>query len=328
MDANFRLLIMSIPHTKTFIISLFISLITCGQKFENSIDAPFYKEPQIFLKGIVSTEADEFDISFTANMDSLLFTRRRGGDPQKIYFSTYLNHQWTEPTITPFSIDRDEFPSFSKDGKSLYFGSTRPIANHPSKGTFDMNIWRVRIEKGRWGIPKPLDTTINKIQRKNETWPSSNESFINQADHHIFFYATMKYGDSLIHIYRAKESDSTFISEKIVGLFDNDNYWKSSPVISPDGKYLFFNAYGTPSGFGGEDIYVSRATPSGFSKAINLGNLINTDREDAAPRFSTNGQFFFFSRLDKSFGNTEENWNIYWIETKFLNLKKLFENDD
>ena len=113
---------------------------------------------------------------------------------------------------------------------------------------------------------------------------------------------------------------------KIDNLFKDDKYWKSTPVISPDGKYLIFNAYGTPNGKGGEDIYVSQKTENGWSLAKNIGELINTKSEEAGARFSQDGKYFFFTRENKENIEKDGIWSIYYIETKYLQIEKLFNN--
>jgi len=290
---------------------------------------PIGEKPVVFLEGLVSTEDDEFDVTFTKHNDTLFFTRRKAGEVQKIYFSIWKNHEWTVPTIAPFSTDRDEFPNLTRDGKTLYFGSTRSIQNRTSKGNFDMNIWKVEKKGAGWAAPSPLGPVLNKTQKVKEDWPSSNENSIFSIDDKTFLFSTMKRGDSTIHIYQTSLNNSGFSSPiKVNGLFDQDTYWKSSPVISPDGKYLFFNAYNTPYGFGGEDIYVCKVLENGFSKAINLGPNINSKREETAPKFSGDGSFFFFSRNEISSSKEDGDWNVYYIETKKLYLETLFKNHE
>ena len=299
------------------------------QKSFSSISLPLGKEPQLFMEGVVSTNDDEFDINFTKNSDSLFFTRRSLDNPQKIYFSTWKNNKWTTPKKAQFSTARDEFPTLNPIGNILYFGSTRPIPDRPSKGTFDMNIWKVEKNGDQWSSPKPLGREINKIQDEKEQWPSSNENSIFQIDSENFIFSTMQSTDSIINIFTTNTKKDGFTSpKKVNGLFEPDVYWKSSPIISPDGKYLFFNAYDTPFGFGGEDIFVSKVLDKGFSKAVNLGKRINSKREETSPRFSGNGEFFFFSRNDLSPTNEDGNWNIYYLKTKDLKLENLFTNEE
>jgi hypothetical protein len=89
---------------------------------------------------------------------------------------------------------------------------------------------------------------------------------------------------------------------------------------------LIFNSYGIPEGKGGEDIYISKKTANGWTKAKNIGSLINTNAEEAAATFSNDGKYFFFARELKENPEKDGIWNIYYVETKFLNIEQLFNN--
>ncbi|WMN11096.1 tetratricopeptide repeat protein [Marivirga salinae] len=73
------------------------------------------------------------------------------------------------------------------------------------------------------------------------------------------------------------------------------NFNISEPAISNDGKILIFSA-NFANGFGGKDLYRSIKTEEGWSPPENLGNSINTERDERFPfiyksnlYFSTNG---------------------------------------
>ncbi|OZO45567.1 hypothetical protein CGU37_28795, partial [Pseudomonas fluorescens] len=111
----------------------------------------------------------------------------------------------------------------------------------------------------------------------------------------------------------------------INGIFEDDKTWIYSAVLSPNGEYLVFNSYDAPGGTGGEDVFISKKTVDGWSKAKPIGSLINTKDEESSPRFSRDGKYFFFSRAE-NLGNYEYGeWSIYFIETESLHLENLFE---
>jgi hypothetical protein len=284
--------------------------------------------PEIFAEGVISTkDINVFNFAFTNNDKTIYFTRRQGNEKQKIYFSNFENNKWTEPQIASFSTDRDETPFVTPNGKTLYFGSQRPIPNRPNKGNFDMNIWKTDWNNGKWSEPTPLNETINHVQIEKEEWPSSNQNSIFTNDGLHFYFATMVRGTKTIEMFQTKNIKGVFTQPiKITNLFKDDKYWKSTPIISPDGKYLIFNAYGTPDGKGGEDIYVSKKTENGWSLAKNIGGLINTKAEEAGARFSKDGKYFFFTRENKENPEKDGIWSIYYVETQYLQIEKLFTN--
>ena len=314
---------------KIFISLIVTFLISCGTKMRkiNSIQNSEKKIdiPEIFSEGVISIkDINVFNFAFTNNDKTIYFTKRKGNEKQKIYFTNFENDKWTEPKIASFSTDRDEAPLITPDGKTLYFGSQRPIPNRPNKGNFDMNIWKTELKNGKWNEPTPLNEIINQVQIEKEEWPSSNQSSIFTNDGLNFYFSTMIRGTKTIEIFETKQIKGVFTQPiKINNLFKDDKYWKSTPIISPDGKYLIFNAYDAPNGNGGEDIYVSKKTENGWSLAQNIGKLINTKAEEASARFSQDGKYFFFTRENKEINQLDGIWSIYYIETKYLQIEKI-----
>lgn len=284
-------------------------------------------EPQIFAPGVISTDLNEFELGFSADGYTVYFSRRKEGEKQKIYSSTYRNMQWSSPIIAPFSTDRDETVSITPDGSTLYFGSERQIPGKPNMGGFDMNIWQItKDETGQWGKPTALPWPINEVQIQGENWPTANNNFFFTNDGKQFYYTTQVRGDYAIRLYTTrKEGDSFSEPERLDGFFDNDSTWVYSAVVSPDDKFLVFNSYGAPGGAGGEDLYVSKRTAAGWTKAKPI-SMLNSKNEETSPRFSRDGKYFFFTKAE-NLGDYEYGpWNIYIIDVSALKLEDLFDD--
>ena len=282
---------------------------------------------QPFAPGTISTAANsEFDICFTPDGYTAYFTRREPESVQKIYKTVLEDGQWSPPEIAPFSTDRDETPFIAPDGAVMYFGSERAIPGKPNRGGFDMNIWKMEWEGDSWSDPEPLPEPINYVQEEGENWPSSNANYFFTLDGKSHLFTTQVRGSASIEIYTTDRGADGFSEpQPIPGLLENDSLWKYSASISPDGNYLVFNSFGAPGGQGGEDIYVSKKTGSGWSQAVNIGNLVNSPGEEGSARFSPDGRYFFFSHAD-NLGNYEYGpWSIYYLETAYLHLDELFD---
>lgn len=283
-------------------------------------------EPIPFAQGIISTENNsEFELTFSTDGLTTYFSRRAPEQKQVIYESKFIDGKWSTPIQASFSTDRDETPLITPNGKFMYFGSERPIPNKPNKGNFDMNIWKMERTENGWSEPMPLSEPINEVQQEGEEWPSSNNNFLFTNDNKTFYYTTMVRGTKSIKLYETKFDGQDFSEPKVInGLFDDEKYFVYSAVISPDGNFLVFNSYGVPSGAGGEDIFVSKKTENGWSEAKPIGQLVNSKDEESSPRFSRDGKYFFFSRAE-NLGNYEYGeWNIFFVETEYLNLEKIF----
>lgn len=311
-------------------LTTILGFLSCksGQKIpEINYSIDVVSEPIPFAQGIISTENNsEFELTFSTDGLTTYFSRRAPEQKQVIYESKFVDGKWSTPILASFSIDRDETPMITPNGKFMYFGSERPIPNKPNKGNFDMNIWKMERTENGWSEPLPLPAPINEVQEEGEEWPSSNNNFFFTNDNETFYYTTTVRGTKSIKLYETKFDGKDF-SEPIVidGLFDDEKYFVYSAVISPDGNFLVFNSYGVPSGAGGEDIFVSKKTGNGWSEAKPIGQLVNSKDEESSPRFSRDGKYFFFSRAE-NLGNYEYGeWSIFFVETEYLNLEKIFE---
>lgn len=315
---------------KLIVLTAILGLLSCKSELkipEINYSNDVVSEPIPFGQGIISTENNsEFELTFSTDGLTTYFSRRVPEQKQVIYESKFVDGKWSIPVLASFSIDRDETPLITPDGKFMYFGSERPIPNKPNKGNFDMNIWKMERTKDGWSDPIPLPAPINEVQEEGEEWPSSNNNFFFTNDNETFYYTTMVRGTKSIKLYAIKLDGKDFSEPKVInGLFEDEKYSVYSAVISPDGNFLVFNSYGVPSGAGGEDIFVSIKTENGWSQAKPIGQLVNSKDEESSPRFSRDGKYFFFSRAE-NLGNYEYGeWSIFFVETKYLNLEKIFE---
>ena len=74
----------------------------------------------------------------------------------------------------------------------------------------------------------------------------------------------------------------------------NTRFWESQPVLSADGRTLFFSSK-RPGGQGGKDIWYCRLTEDGdWTEAVNAGERINTDQNEEAPFLHPDGKTLYF----------------------------------
>ncbi len=76
--------------------------------------------------------------------------------------------------------------------------------------------------------------------------------------------------------------------------------------ISQDGQWLVFTGCNRPDGFGSCDIYISYLTPQGWSEAINLGGMVNSDQWESQPCLSPDKKdLYFASRRFGGYGGSD-----------------------
>lgn len=124
-------------------------------------------ESEIFSKTL-NTKFHEGPATFNKDYSQIIFTRNNYNEGQigvsednvtklKLYSAENVNGAWGEVTELPFNDDEfsTAHPSWSKDGKYLYFASDR------EGGFGGMDIWVVENKNGSWGEPKNLGKDVN-----------------------------------------------------------------------------------------------------------------------------------------------------------------------
>jgi len=240
-------------------------------------------------------------------------------------------------------------PSFSPDGKSLYF--TTESRKYPGG-----RIMVSHFKKGKWTNPRQAfakgeyrefdsfvtrdgskmyycsnrprykgDTTKSvdmwMMKRKGKKWGKpihlGNEVntkyqdwFPTVSDKGTLVFSNGPRGKSKIYYSTLKNGQY----QKGIAFSDSINspYQDYDPLIAPDESYVIFSSR-RPGGQGSVDLYVSFKKPDGtWTKAKNMGKAINTKRIEFAPTLSHDGKYFFFNR----------GGDIYWVSSKVItNLK-------
>lgn len=101
-----------------------------------------------------------------------------------------------------------------------------------------------------------------------------------------------------LQIYKAELENEKWTNITLLP-FNNKNYSCEHPTLSKDGKTLYF-ASNKPGGFGGFDIYA--VNTDDFSSPKNLGELINTEKNEQFPFIDAEGNLYFSSNGHPGFG--------------------------
>jgi Tetratricopeptide repeat/WD40-like Beta Propeller Repeat len=76
--------------------------------------------------------------------------------------------------------------------------------------------------------------------------------------------------------------------------YNSDQYSITDVTISEDGTAMIFSS-NMKGGYGGKDLYISKFTEGRWSKPSNLGEVINTNRDEAFPYLHRNTTLYFSS---------------------------------
>lgn len=281
-------------------------------------------QPTLFEPGKISDlNSNEWGICFTPEGNTAYFTRRDSNSKLKrIYEVNKTENGWSEPQIATFSTNEDETPFINSHGTKMYFASFRPLPNGSSSVKADNNIWFMDKTPDGWTKPKPISGNINKSIKEGDQWPANYEaSPITDKEGNLYYWSKSTTTIASNLFFASIKADGTF--EKPVELIEpsHNNYFDSSPILSPDGNVLFFSSDNRPEGLSGSDIYYSKKEKGVWSKPRNLmPQLVNSYYDDSFPSFSADGKYFFFSSTRA--GNKDSNgdliWDLYYIESKYL----------
>ncbi|WP_338868966.1 Xaa-Pro aminopeptidase [Myxococcus stipitatus] len=244
----------------------------------------------MFAPGEVSLpERSEYRLTFSADGNTAYYHVDSTEAPfQAIYETHKVNGHFTPGQMVSFSgtyLDTDPF--LSPDGQSLFFSSTRPITGTEERP--DSDLWMVHKQAdGSWGAPQHLGPNINSDRM--ELYVSAD-----RAGNLYFASGTF---DSDFNIYRAERRGPGYApAQKLPIAINSDDYWEYNSHISADGRVLIFASLNRPEGYGLGDLYASINLGGGrWTKAINLGPKINTEKDEFHPSLSVDGRRIYFVR--------------------------------
>lgn len=237
-----------------------------------------WTEPEI---APFSGKYPDLDMAFTPDGDRLFFCSRRpldgNGRPSghtDFWFVEREGAGWSEPRYLqgPVNSDGQEYyPIFSRNG-TLYFCSTR------SGGHGGGDIYRARFEKSEYLEPENLGPLINTANFEGDLYIAADESYIIVT----CYDRPDSFGSGDLYI-AFRQEDGTWSHLKNMGTSVNTAANEHCPVLSPDGKYLFFSS--------------GRSRHPDYSKiAITFGKKIE---------------------MMNSWGNGR-NEDIYWIDARII----------
>jgi tetratricopeptide (TPR) repeat protein len=185
----------------------------------------------------------------------------------------------------------DFSPVVSIDESAMFFTSRRMRADSTNQfitdgdtGEFMEDIYvSYRDQAGNWQTPELLNINTDAHAATCSVSPDGQELYI--------YYD--KAGDG--QIWKSVLVGETWTEPEMLGSDINSPSWETHATVSADGNTLYFVS-NRPGGKGGRDIYRCVKLPNGdWSKALNVGDVLNTPYEEDAPFLSADGRTLYFS---------------------------------
>ena len=261
---------------------------------------------RVFAPGIISTNGFEHSSpAFSPDGSIVLWTVVSRNYRASMFEMKFENGVWSKPYRAAFadSTADDYYPSFSADGKKLYFSSRRSSKEHGIE-TADMRVWEVERFGEGWGKPVPIDTTVSQ----GRDYASSIA-----GDGSIYLSTSMG-GGTNFNLRRSGKVNNRYAAAEVLPYNINSVDYEDGPFISPDESYLIFESQ-RPEGIDGSiDLYISFKNKNGqWGKAINMGPTINSAASERFAKLSPDGKFLFFGSTRNQ---SPDNWgfDIFWID--------------
>jgi Tol biopolymer transport system component len=291
---------LKIKNLKTIVVVVSLCLDVLAQ--------PTVSPVQELAPGIISSGRG-FTVTFSPDGREAYFTARETGTaadkpPLHIYHSHFDHGAWQAAKPVGFGSAQwsDLDPFVTVDGRQMFFVSTRPApGKDPAKR--DMDIWCSDLKDGIWAEPHwiaEVNSTAKEgspsLDRQNNLYFFSDRG--NESNHNSIYVAHWRDGRS--------SAPEKLSSEINAGPSD------TSPWIAPNGETLLFYSE-RAGGYGKADLYFSFLEHGNWSKAENLGPVVNTEDFESNPSVSRDGQTFYFGR----------NGKIYFVPLDALHIPRL-----
>ncbi len=259
--------------------------------------------PQVFAPNFISTEEYEFGSVFNEAGEEFYFGVDVNGKSE-IRLSKRLGTSWSK-TKTILSHERYGYndPFLSPDEQRLYFISRRAL-DGVSEPKEDHDIWYVERTAEGWSDPINAGPNINT---------SGNEYYSSFTRNGTMYFSSNKNApaerkQSDFDIYYSKFLNGKFGEAMRLGNFINTEAYEADVFIDPDENYLIFCSI-REEGFGRGDLYISFKNSDGsWTKAVNMGDKINTVGHELCPFVTRDGNYLFYTSKE----------DIYWVSTELF----------
>ncbi len=214
---------------------------------------------------------------------------------QAMWWMHRAGDAWSRPRIAPFTDPllgyADGSPSFSADGRRVYYHSHRPTAGQEERAE-QSDIWYVEREGEGWGTPVHLGAPINTPRGEYgpAICPSGNLYFIGEG-----YEDSHGAGD----IYVSEWRDGRYEAPRNLGPAVNSPQYELAPAVAPDESYILFPS-NRPTLWGANMwLWVSfRNADASWTAPVSLDRDIN-GRHTWHPFITADGRYVFYQQNDQ-----------------------------
>jgi hypothetical protein len=228
-----------------------------------------------------------------------------------LLFNSELNAQSDSYIVMPTSFSSricDEFsPVFYKEG--IVFCSNERDNSLISYKDEQNRLFKIFFVTKRgsngWNHPKILAKEIT-------TSVNDGPATFNEKGNIIYYTRNNSIENALRNVSDTSNKLGIYSAELIDGIwtnikpfdYNNPHYSFCTPALTPDGQRIYFSS-DMPGGNGGMDLYYCDRHYNSWDKPVNLGPLINTNKNESFPFACKYGKLYFSSDGLKGLGGKD-----------------------
>ena len=212
---------------------------------------------------------------------------------QKRYRTRIENCKFAIKSISkPLIINPLELPKSVNKFQSQYFPvltADRETLIYTGNQDSDENLYVASVKGNVWTEPISISEKINTKENEGTASISADGRTL------VFTSCGGRKGFGSCDLFISYKQGDNWISPQNLGSNINSGEWESQPSLSADGRTLYFVSDRKGS-LGKRDIWMSKLDSiNTWTKAINLGNPVNTTEDDLSPFIHANGKTLFFA---------------------------------
>jgi len=208
------------------------------------------------------------------------------------------------PKALPSSVNRyltQYFPTLTIDNNTLIF-----TKRAGASGSYDEDLVVSYREAGIWS---PATLLSNNIHSEFNEGAASIS-----ADGRTLIFTMCDKGQTFgnCDLFISRKYGEVWSNPENLGKVVNSKNWDSQPSLGADGNILYFSS-DRSGGMGKRDIWYTQRVDNTWIQPKNMGNIINTLRDDVTPFIHTNGENLVFASNGRvGFGG----YDLYMSEQK------------
>ena len=208
------------------------------------------------------------------------------------------------PKALPSSVNRyltQYFPTLTIDNNTLIF-----TKRAGASGSYDEDLVVSYREAGIWS---PATLLSNNIHSEFNEGAASIS-----ADGRTLIFTMCDKGQTFgnCDLFISRKYGEVWSNPENLGKVVNSKNWDSQPSLGADGNILYFSS-DRPGGMGKRDIWYTQRVDNTWTQPKNMGNIINTLKDDVTPFIHTNGENLIFASNGRvGFGG----YDLYMSEQK------------